>query len=239
VTNRDVDLYGITGHYDLTEVVKPSLYVYEAKSRATGSFKLNNLIVAGLKANGKYMGFNYSGEYAMNAGNNTSVAANTNNKYKGSAIKLNADYGFDVMGKLVVMAEYAMGTGDKKVDASQKGFQDINANYRPGLIAGGVGVAGFAPTSLENLTTWNAGANWAPSKVEKLDLGVKYYSYAFTQKVGVKKQIGTEADLVATWTHSKNVALKAGFAMFNPVKKFTGGKTDAVTLGNLYMNVKF
>lgn len=242
-TNTDKDLYGLTATYDYSDVVKPGVYFYEQKDRVAATNKLNNLEVIGLKANGKYAGFNYSGEYAMNLGNNSNLVANSDNKYKGSAMKLNADYGFDVMGKLVVMGEFAMGTGDKNVgDASDKSFQDIKANYRPGLIAGGIGLtAGLAQiNSLNNLTTWNIGANWTPEKLNKLNLGLKYYDFSNTEKVGTVDHVGSEADLVATWTHSQNVSLKAGLAMFMPDELVvTAGKDDAVNLMSLSMNVKF
>jgi len=239
ITNTDKDLYGVTASYDYSDIVKPGVYVYEQKDRSVATNKLNNLEVAGVKAAGKYAGFNYSGEYAMNMGNNSNVA--TDQKYKGSALKVNADYGIDFMGKVVVMGEFARGTGDKvAADKSNKGFVAINSNYRPGLIAGGVNAGAFNPTGLNNLTTWNLGANWTPENLNKLNLEAKYYSFSYTEKkVNGFAPIGTEADLVATWNHSQNVALKAGLAMFMPDKYKLATKDDSVSLMSLYMNVKF
>jgi hypothetical protein len=245
VANSDTDLYGITASYDLSnEYVKPAAYVYEQKDRSVATNKLNNLEVIGVKATGAFKGVNYKGEYAMNMGNNSNLAANSDNKYQGSAIKLNADYGYDFMGKVVFMAEVAMGSGDKTAgNSADKGFQDINANYRPGIITGGLGVV----NNLNNLTTWNLGANWTPEKENRLNLEAKYYDFSNTQKdaigAGGVTRMGGEANLVATWNHSQNVALKLGLGAFMPTKKYSTlvstGKTDAQTMGNLYMNIKF
>lgn len=236
-TNNDKDLYGLTATYDYSEIVKPSFYIYELKDMSTVG-KLNNLEVVGVKANGKFMGFDYKAEYAMNMGKDNA----TPKKYKGYALKANLDYAYELMGKWNFMGEFAMGSGNKagSTSTSDKSFQAINANYRPGLILGGFGTI----TNLNNNTVWNVGANWNPSKVEKLNLEAKYYDFAYTQKnSGGVKRIGGEADLIATWNHSQSVALKLGLAAAMPTKKYSTSmsntKTDAIKLANLYMNVKF
>lgn len=241
-TNDDIDVYGLTASYDYSDIVKPSAYYYEAKDYNTAA-KVNNLQVIGVKANGEYMGVKYGAEYAMNMGMNRNLTSTTNKDYKGSAMKVNVGYDYDFMGKWNFMGEYAMGTGDKNAaDSSDKSFQDINANYRPGLIMGGIGV-GAGPTavnSLNNLTTWNLGAVWAPEKIAKLNLGLKYYDFSNTEKVGTVDHIGSEADLVATWTHSQNVSMNLGLAMFMPDDYVvTAGNDDSAKLASLYMNVKF
>jgi len=239
-TNDDIDVYGVTASYDYSEIVKPSAYYYEAKDYNTLA-KLNNLQVIGVKANGKYAGVEYGAEYAMNMGMNRNLTSTTNKEYKGSAMKVNVSYAYDFLGKVNLMGEYAMGTGDKNAaDSSDKSFQDINANYRPGLIMGGIGVnVPTAITGLNNLTTWNVGANWAPEKISKLNLCAKYYDFSYTEKVGAVEHIGSEANLIATWTHSQNVAFKAGLAMFMPDEYTIVAKDDSVSLASLYMNVKF
>jgi len=242
--NTDKDLYGITASYDLNnEFVKPAAYFYEQKDRTAAPNKLNNKDVIGVKATGSFKGLNYKGEYAMNMGKNNNLAPNSDNKYQGFAIKINADYGMDFMGKVVFMGEFAMGSGDKTTgNKADKGFQDIKANYRPGLIAGGLGTI----TNLNNHTIWNLGANWTPAKVEKLNLEAKYYDFSSTQKAAASNvsRAGGEADLVATWNHSQNVALKLGLGAFMPTKKYafvtqSTTKTNPTTLVDLYMNVKF
>ncbi|OGR66946.1 MAG: hypothetical protein A2081_00110 [Elusimicrobia bacterium GWC2_61_19] len=240
VINKDIDVYGVTASYDYSEIVKPAAYYYEAKDYNTAA-KVDDLQVIGVKVNGKYVGVEYGAEYAMNMGMDRNLTSTTNKDYKGSAMKFNAAYGYDFLGKWNFMGEYAMGTGDKNTaDSSDKSFQDINANYRPGLILGGMGVTAIGgSSSLSNLTTWNVGANWTPEKLDKLNLCVKYYDFSYTEKVGTVDHAGTEANLVATWTHSQNVALKAGLAMFMPDELKIGGKDDSVKLASLYMNVKF
>lgn len=248
VTSRDADAYGLTASYDYSEIVKPTVYYYESKDYANAT-RLNDVQVAGIKANGEYKGVKYGAEYAMNMGQNRNIAAPNTQPvdYKGYAVKANAAYGIDLAGKLGFDAEFAMGSGDKDAtDTDEKSFQDINANYRPGLIMGGMGVSSngvakndYSVTSLNNLTTWNIGANWTPSKVEKLNLGVKYYDFSYTEKQGTVEHFGTEADLVATWTHSENVSLKLGLGMFMPDEFKLATKDDSVYLGTLAMNVKF
>jgi len=238
--NNDIDVYGVTLAYDHSEIVKPSAYYYQSKDYTAA--KIDDTQVLGVKAMGKYMGVEYGAEYAMNMGMNRNLTSTTNKEYKGSAMKFNAAYGLDLMGKLTLMGEYAMGTGDKNTtDSSDKSFQAINANYRPGLIAsgGGVNAGGFRPTGLNNLTTWNIGAKWNPSKVEKLELCAKYFDYSYTEKVGAVEHVGTEADFVATWNHSENLAFKAALAMFMPDEYKIGTKDDTVPMAGMYMNVKF
>ncbi len=230
----DGDIYGLTVAYDYSDIVKPSAYYYEAKDYTGASLK--DLQTIGVKANGEYKGVKYGAEYAMNMGRDHVAVED----YKGYAVKANAAYGIDLAGKLGFDAEFAMGSGDKNAtDSSDKSFQDINANYRPGLIAGGFGVGVFNPNTLNNLTTYNVGANWTPEKVNKLNLAVKYYDFSNTEKVGTVEHIGTEADLVATWTHSDNVSLKLGLGMFMPDEYKLAGKDDSVNLATLAMNVKF
>ncbi|HCE98374.1 MAG: hypothetical protein A2X34_01990 [Elusimicrobia bacterium GWC2_51_8] len=253
--NDDKDLYGLTASYDYSDVVKPAAYFYQYRDNTVAS-KPNNLEVFGLKANGKYSGLEYGLEYAMNMGTNQNLTPTTNMDYKGSALKVNAAYGgLEMAGKLGFTGEFAMGSGDKKTtDKTDKSFQDIAANYRPGLIAGGIGVNNGAVvltvTDLNDLTTWNLGANWTPSMAEKLNIEAKYYSYSPTEtKVdGVKlgyTTYGTEFDLCANWKHSESVGLKAYYATLAFNKKFVetmngvGAKKDAVSLLGIAMNVKF
>ncbi|MDA8130693.1 MAG: alginate export family protein [Elusimicrobia bacterium] len=241
ITNTDTDVYGVTGSYDYSKIIKPAAYVYQKKTMtALGSPK--DLIVLGLKGKGEYMGVRYGGEFAKNLGRDH-VAAQ---KYTGYAFKLNAAYDYSFMGRWTFSGEFARGSGDKGSAGKNEGFMDISANYRPGLIIGGVGmrdtvnaVNNSANTSLNNLTTWNLGADWAPEKVKKLGLAARFYSFTFTRKFGGAKHAGNEADLVATWTHTRNVALKLGLAKFIPDTYKIGGKDDSVNLGSLYMNIGF
>lgn len=232
-TPMDKDLYGVTAGYDFSEIVKPAVYVYQSMDKAVLGLT-DTLMVVGAKAEGKYQGFGYGAEFAMNSGKDKPATQ----KYQGSAIKVNVDYALDAkeIGKFDFMGEYAMGSGDKAGAAKNEGFQAISSNYLPGLIFGVNGV-GAATSGLTNLTTFNVGAKFMPKQIEKLSVGAKFYNFAYTEKVGLADAIGTELDFCAGWKHSENVGLHATYAMFTPDKKFAD--KDAETMFGLNLAVKF
>ncbi len=242
----DTDLYGITAAYDLGyEYLNPSFYFYQEDDGTPGVGNHVKGNVLGVKANGKFMGFNYGAEYAMNSGgDNANAGTGTDEEYAGTLMALNADYDLDAeFGKFNFMGRYVMGSGDKNItDKKDKEFHDINANFRPGLILGGSGVSGAlgTVTSPSNLTVMILGANFTPNKWDgKLNLDAKMYNTKYTE--ATNDGIGSELDLVASWMHSDDVCLKLAYAMFNPDQDYAGvgAKTDASTLMNFYVNVKF
>jgi len=234
---KDVNLYGVTGKYDYSEIVKASAYAYQKDDRSNATYDHNTLNVFGVKAMGKYMGVGYGAEYAMNAGKNKQAASTP--KYTGSALKVNADYSLDLKaaGKFDFMGEFAMGSGDKTSANKNEEFQGINQNYQPGLIFGTYGV-GQTMNGLGNLTVMNLGANYMPKQIEKLSVGAKFFTFAPTEAPAAYDTYGNELDLCANWKHSENVGLKASYAMFMPEKKFAG-KDTTETLMTLGLNLKF
>ncbi len=237
ISPLDKNLYGVTGSYAFSEIVKPAVYIYQSDDRSLG--KHDTLDVIGVKAEGKYEGVGYKAEYAMDAGKNK----NTMVKYTGSALKVNADYGLDLKaaGKFNFMGEFAMGSGDKASATKNEGFTAISGNYLPGMIYGAYGVG--ATNGLNNLTTFNVGANYTPKQVEKLTVCAKFFNFAYTEKTATTATpagataIGNELDLGATWKHSENVSIKASYAMFSPNKKFMDHSAE--TLMGLNLNLKF
>lgn len=241
--NTDRDIFGVVAKYDLgNEKLNPTAYYYRYNMQAGAiAGPSDNLGVIGAKANGKYESFDYNAEFAMNTGSNNNLViarVNTNagvNKYQGYGFLGNVKYGTDLAGKLNLVGEYAMGSGDKKADNKVKEFYAINSDYRPGIIYGGY----QANAGITNLTTYNVGANWTPEKLNKLNLCLKYYNFAETEKIGTTKKIGTETDLVATWTHSDNVSLKLALAQFAPDKDLAPVNDDAEIYIGTSFNVKF
>lgn len=247
--DQDVDVFGVNAKYDLREEAKLGAYVYQKNTQAGSIAGPNDhLQVIGVTAEGKVSGIEYGAEFAKNMGRtneaitgNSMIPNNTTGDYAGYAFKANAKYGIDLAGKLDFMGEFAMGSGDDDLtndeDAS---FQAINSDYRPGLMFGYYGMNG-----LSNLTTWNVGAMWAPSKVEKLTLGAKFYNFSPTEAPAAYDTIGNELDLCANWKHSENVGLKAYFAYFMPNSDYAvaqngaGAKDDAETLLGAAFTVKF
>jgi hypothetical protein len=242
-TLTDKDIQGVNFAYDHSEIVSPSAYLYQSDDRNTAPARTNKLIVAGVKAEGKYLGIAYCAEYAMNMGSNKgAVSTSTAVDYNGKAIKLNAKYTLEpAVGKLEVAGEYAFGTGDKSATRKNEAFTTINANYKPGLLISGVGLGPNLASSLnklENLTTWNAGLKFMPKRFEKLDIAGKYMNFMRTE--GAANGMGSEVDLIATWNQSQNITLKAAYAMFMLDKDMAVvTRHDTVTLMDLYMCVKF
>ncbi|MBI4801129.1 MAG: alginate export family protein [Elusimicrobia bacterium] len=240
---NDKDVYGVTAAYDYSEKVKPSVYIYVSDDRTAFplTYKPN---VAGVKAAGKHQGLGYGAEFAMNSGNNSAAV-----DYTGTAVKADLNYNFDgkAAGKFEFMGGFAMGSGDKSTTtAKDERFTAVRSNYIPGLLFCGVGVGatnGRSQVGLTNLTTFNFGANWTPEKLNKLSVGAKYYSFAYTE--ATDKPLGTELDFTAAWKHSDNVSARAFYALFTPDQKFVGktglvnNPTDAATLFGLDLVVKF
>ena len=258
-TDVDVNLSGFVANYDLMTDLKLGAYVYEKKWMNAVAIPDANLDVAGVKATGKFAGFDYYGELAKNYGNNAG------RNYTGTAFLANAKYGYDFMGKWTFMGEFAIGSGDSRKNAKKNdAFYSINSDYRPGVIVGGLmGMAGLensdasAAVTDTGLTTWNVGAKWNPSKVEKLDLCAKYFYFAPTENkqyvAGVNtsigyKTVGSEIDFSANWKHSENVSVRGTVATFMPDKKYADTvltaavlplKHDAVNYAGIDFIVKF
>lgn len=249
-TLTDKDIRGINLSYDYSELAVPTAYLYQSDDRNTVPGRRNELFVAGAKAEGKYLGVVYAAEYAVNMGSNRLISTtDTARDYNGSAIKLNAKYTLEpAAGKLELTGEYARGSGDRPGAKKNEDFTAINANYKPALIFSGVGLgAALAPLNkLQNLTSWNVGAKFMPKSLEKLDISAKYMNFRSTERTVTGRGIGSETDLITTWTQSQNITLKAAYAMFMPDKDMrylTASPVltthDTVTLIDLYMCVKF
>lgn len=257
----DVNLYGVTGKYDHSEEVKGSAYFYQKDNRDDGALYRHDILqVAGAKAEGKFEGIGYGVEYAMNMGKDKQHAGTVGDPvvdYKGTALKVNLDYGVDAkeFGKFEFMGEYAMGSGDElnsangaDADKSEQGeFQAISPNYQPGMIFGTYGV-GQTMNGIGNLTVMKAGVKYMPKQMEKLSVGAKYFIFNPTEKVpGVNgyDTYGNELDLCAHWKHSENVGLKLSYAMFMPEKDYVvnykgAGASDATeTLLGFDVMLKF
>ncbi len=249
-SRTDVDIYGVTANYALSEYFNPTAYEYQgteynnafADSTTTASVGINRFNVYGLKASGKYKGVEYSGEYAMNSGKYVRASSLKKYTYEGTAMRFNAAYGFDLMGKAKVSGEYLSTSGDKNAaDSKDKNFYGLNGNYRPGIINGAFN------NPIGNTTTWNLGAKWTPEKLAKLALEAKYYDYAATEKVTIGANsydsFGTEFDFTATWNYNEKLALTGYFATAMPDSKYSkavlAGKDDNALQVGLLASLKF
>ncbi|MDP3541495.1 MAG: hypothetical protein Q8T11_03395 [Elusimicrobiota bacterium] len=208
--------------------------------------KNSNLWVAGAKAKVTSGGFDGSLEVAKNFGEDRATFANAvggarNVNFKGYAVQAKASYKIDLsdVGMIKPWGEYGMGTGDSNFDyAGNNTFQSINTDYRPGGIYGrfdtgaalqlannanGNGANSFASNGLSNRIIWGFGVKATPSSVEKLTVGAAFYRYAYHRvapfnAAGTKssRNIGSEVNVMAKWTHSENVSLKATAGSFKP-----------------------
>ena len=243
-SKTDTDIYGVTANYSVNEYFNPAAYVYQWASSDTGlifgTVGMDRLNVMGVKANGKFMGLEYTGEYAMNSGDYINSVTLTKFDYKGHAVRINAAYGFDLIGKAKISGEYLTASGDKGSSTKNENFYGIMENYRPGIIIGS------ANNPVANRTTWNLGANWTPEKLNKLNLEAKFYNFATTEKVTVGANsydaYGTELDIAAVWNHTENMALKGYYAITTADNKYSKamsiGNDNAIQIG-LLASVKF
>ncbi|OGR52477.1 MAG: hypothetical protein A2049_08100 [Elusimicrobia bacterium GWA2_62_23] len=258
--DTDEDLTGITAKYDLMEDLKLGGYAYRYNAQAGANAGPNDhLDTIGVKADGKFMGVEYNAEVAKNMGlanenvhqavyglaNAFYLPNNTTGDYSGMAFKANVKYGIDLLGKLSFMGEYAMGSGDDDAtDDKVEGFMAANSDYRPGIIWGGNHLNTIGGNGLSNLTTFNVGAMWNPSKIEKLTIGAKYFNFAPTEAPAAYDVYGNELDLCANWKHSENVGVKAYYAMFMPDSDYAATVTapdsdDATSVLGAAFTVKF
>ena len=245
---QDINLYGVTGKFDYSEIVKATVYGYQADSRndlVAPAYQHNTLNVFGVKAEGKYMGVGYGAEYAMNMGKNKQLAVAED--YVGNALKVNADYALDLekIGKFEFMGEFAMGSGDESATDDEEGeFQAVSHNYLPGMIFGTYGV-GQTMNGIGNLTTMNAGVKYMPKQIEKLSIGAKFFTFAPTEEPVGYDTYGSELNVCANWKHSENIGLKLSYGMFMPDEDYVvaykgAGASDATeTLMGLDLTLKF
>lgn len=240
--DADKDIFGVTAKYDMSDDMKLGGYVYQYTSQANDVAGPNDVLRAiGVKANGMFSGFKYHAELAKNMGTNNrnvyNLGGKTSNDYTGMGFLANASYEMDMSGKLVLMGEFASGSGDDNTAATDDEssiFYAINSDYRPGIIWGGNFISGAqGGAGISNLTTWNVGAMWTPESQEKLTLKAKLYSFAPTEDTGLTYDAyGTEFDLCANWQHSENVGVKAYYAMFMPDKEYVDIRNDATNDGD-------
>jgi hypothetical protein len=211
------DLRGLVVSCKMSEMVKPSIYVYDKVLHAQGgagvtttgtsggvSGKNSNLWVIGAKAKLAFGGLSIHAEAAMNRGEDRTTTENTS--YKGWAFLGKAAYKLDLAdaGMITPWGELGYGTGDSNGTwAGNRNFQSINTDYRPGGIYGrfdtsaaivlGQAVTPFAGSSngLTNRIIWGAGVKVTPTLVNKLTLGASYWRYAFNRLAEEQTAQGT------------------------------------------------
>ncbi|HAN04946.1 MAG TPA: hypothetical protein DCQ25_06835 [Elusimicrobia bacterium] len=237
--NTDINLSGFNAKTSVADV-NLNGYVYQKNDNNTSAGNNDYLTLVGIRA--KYeipqvKNLVVAAEYDMNMGKNTNAA----DKHEGFAYKLNADYSMDLAGKLAFSGEYVHQTGDDDAaDSKDEAYQDINSDYRPGIIMGGGFATGAAFGANDGVTTYNLGAMWTPAKMEKLTLAAKYYNFSADNKntFAGDEHVGNELDLCAKWQHSENVAVKGYYAMFMPEKDNFANDDSQTMMGAAFM-VKF
>jgi len=239
--DKDIDIYGINAKTKIDRF-HLNAYAYEKIDKSNGVNKFIFTDVIGARANWEckfVKGLNLGLEYDINMGKDNS--GTTKEDLKGYAYKANVDYTMDLMGKLGFDAEYVFNSGDNKpTDTKNEEWQAINGDLRLGIIwGGGFDVLGAYGSGLK---AYDIGINWTPEKLNKLSLAAKYYDFSAAEKSGLTKvHLGTETDIVATWTHSDNVSVKGYYAMLTPEKKnlTAGAPHDAQTMLGAAFVVKF
>jgi hypothetical protein len=224
-----VDLRGVVLSCKMHEMIKPSIYVYNQVTHATGALgfggpigtgaaggKNSNLWVGGVKAKVAIGGLSLHLEVAGNRGEDRSTTLNTS--FKGWAFLGKAAYKLDLsdLGMITPWGEYGYGTGDSNGEyAGNRTFQSINTDYRPGGIYGrfdrtsavalgsGAGVTGNALGSngLSNRIIWGVGIKATPTMVNKLTVGASFWRYAFNRL----PNIGTTGNARNNTRNSRNI----------------------------------
>ncbi|MEF3279462.1 MAG: alginate export family protein [Elusimicrobiota bacterium] len=223
VEDLDSDIAGLDAKYALNDNVTLGAYIYEKKDyNDTSRDDLTDVV--GLKAFGKYSGFDYYAEYAKNYGK---VGTD---KLEGSAYLARLGYGMDLAGKIYFCGEYASLSGNDS-PTKEEGFQSIAGDYRPGIIWGG-----DITTQTNDFKTWNLGVKWTPESINKLTAGAKYYN--FTDEIN-GDAIGNELDIALNWNHSDKLGITAYYAMFDYDEDILGYDGDATKMLGAALNVKF
>ncbi|MDE2512011.1 MAG: hypothetical protein KGL74_12885 [Elusimicrobia bacterium] len=233
----DVNLMGLDLHAKPMDNVSGGAYVYNkttVNSNATNGVLGNDrLYVAGLKGKVTMGGAWLKGEFAKDFGQNrTLIGGNypyaTALNYTGWAAKLNGGVKVDLdnLGALTGWGEAGVGSGGA---TSNRNFQAIAGDYRPGGIYGRFGTGASAAlgstsgavdtNTLSNRVIFGAGVKATPAMLSKLTAGLSYWNYR-AQSVAPSPNgntgIGSEYDLDLSWAHSENVTVSAGVGSFQP-----------------------
>jgi len=212
-----------------------NLYVYGVKLRGEAAGGWFNLDLA-----------KNAGECRGGAAGTCGLAAGDASNYTGHAALLELGFNGDVanVGGIAPWASFGWGSGRSDMDSgTNDAFQSIGSDWRPGVInrrfsAAGTGgtdtlgstAPGFAmaTTGLTNRVVWGLGTNFTPAAVDQLTAGVQLWDYRLQRNDNKNvatpaaatgnKHLGTELDLTASWRHSENVSLSAGWARY-----YTGG----------------
>jgi hypothetical protein len=244
-----LDDTNISGVNVNTKISRWNLNAYAYQKSDKASTKIDQLNLVGVKGNWECMfvkNLNIGVEYDQDMGFSTNTL--NNHRYEGYAFKANVDYSMNLKGKLAFAGEYVLQSGDgNKNDRGDMTFHGISGDYRPGIIFGGQWLNGEGFKTGSGLNTYNLGANWTPDMLNKLNLAITYYDFSAAKRLDntgallSDKHLGTEADVVATWTHSASVSLNGYYAMFKPEQNnFSANENhNTAQMFGAALNVKF
>ena len=269
----NVNLQGLDIHAKAMDNMSAAAYVYRRETVLSGNTTTppitgvvgnDILYVAGLKAKAT-MGIAWlKAEIAKDFGQNRRLDAVSGipyaftGNYTGWAAKVNLGAKVDLnnLGAVTGWGEAGIGSGGS---SSNRSFQAIAGDYRPGGIYGrfgtgasqvlGGGAPGFDGNTLSNRVIVGAGVKVTPAALSKLTAGVSAWNYRFQNAADANviaakgnKGIGTEFDLDLTWAHSENVSVSAGVGSLQPGRAIRDQKTSGVspaTLAYTDFSVKF
>lgn len=268
----DKNLWGVDVHVKASDNVNGAVYAYSKRTINSGSVAGvgvvgdDKLYVVGVKGKATMGGAWIKGEIAKNFGvNRTGVNADGSytftGNYTGMAARVNAGAKADVnnVGALTGWADAGIGSGGA---TSNRSFQAIAGDYRPGGIAGrfwsGSGstldlgaTSGLSSTvnggTLANRVNIGAGVKMTPSALAKLTAGLSWWNYRVQNAAGLpaaakgNKFLGNEYDLDLNWAHSENVSVSAGVGSFQPGRAYIVSQTAISPARLCYadFNVKF
>ncbi len=238
-STSDDDMYGLYTVWPVGEANSLDVYYLVWKTDTA-----RNLNTYGARLAGKAAGFDYTAEGMSQSGK---WSASVNQSAMALAVK--GGYTFaDVIGGLRIGAEYDMGSGDDKADATvhktfafpfgtnhgHYGYMDyaslsnmndlsVKVNAKPGPVSAEIAYHMFQ-LNQERDGWYNAVENAATTV-----LGATSYAASAV----TSKDVGSEIDLTVAYPYNKSVTITAGYSMFNPgqAAKDRGAGNDVSTWG--------
>jgi|GEM_PF-5391800 len=251
-SDTDTDIQGITGSIKLDVLGGIDLTGYGIRRIVSTSTSANDQKnnILGVKVSGEMeiaSTLSYSVEYARQTG----TMSDWSGEKEASAYRGVLGYKTDVegLGNLAIEGSYLKMSGTKDMKGEYpngtKTFTGINPDldYYAKLVDQASAVNSLQSGLLKGgngLKAINVNCSVKPEAIENLSLGISYTSFASAEKVKEKTGMGSELDLTAGYTYSKDTTIGLTYARFAPgdVQK-AQGKNDSATMLRFELLTKF
>lgn len=192
-----------------------------------------DVLTYGLRVAGKAADLDYTGEFALQTGDNSAGV-----DQESSAYALKAGYTIPAVMGLRIGAEYDFASGDD-AGTENKDFQNLypTNHYLYGY---------NDDITWKNIQAMSLNVSVKPA--DNLSVAAEYWAYTEAEKVGTGDDAGTELNLLAKYTLNANVKLEAAYVMRTAGDDATAdylgtagaiAKDDSSTFTYLQANVTF